>query len=181
MFPRVWLVWIIAAFAVGVLAAVAVDRRAERVRASTDMSCHNPFRNRRAAVLAPREDIDLAIEEEEWPELKNLLRQFAKTREWSFRDSSMVDPGVVNAIAVSVCAETPWMKILVSENHWKTTNAHDHPGRFTPVILYSDGSTEQWQRVARELVMELDSKWPGRVRFVDAEGNIRMPQPKYLD
>jgi hypothetical protein len=107
MFPKVWLVWVAAAFVIGVLVAVAVDRHAERVRTSMDTSCHNAFRNRRATVLAPREDIDLGIEEEEWPELKNLLKGFARSREWSFRDSSVVKPGEVNAIAVSVCAETP--------------------------------------------------------------------------
>ena len=181
MFPKVWLVWVAAAFVIGVLVAVAVDRHAARVRASTDTSCHNAFRNRRAAVLAPREDIDLGVGEEEWPELKRLLGEFARSRDWSFRDSSRIIPGEVNAIAVSVCAEMPWLDILVLENHWKTTNAYDHPGRFTPIILYSDGSTEQWQRVARELVMDLEVKWPGKVRFIDGEGQIRTARPKYLD
>jgi hypothetical protein len=181
MFPKVWWVWVAAAFAIGVLVAVAVDRRAERVRASTDTSCHNPFRNRRATALPPRENIDLGVEEEEWPELKSLLKDFARSRDWSFRDGSVVKPGEVNAIAVSVCAERPWLNIVVLENHWKTTHAFDHPGRLTPVVLYSDGSTEQWQRVARELVMDLEAKWPGKVRFVDAEGQIRTARPKYLD
>ncbi len=181
MFPKAWLVWVATAFVIGVLVAVAVDRHAQRVRASTDTSCHNAFRNRRANILAPREAIDLGVEEEEWPELKSLLREFARSRDWSFRDDSRIIPREVNAIAVSVCGEMPWLKILVSENHWKTTNVYDHPGRFTPVVLYSDGSTEQWRRVARELVTDLESKWPGKVRFVDGEGQIRTARPKYLD
>ena len=181
MFPKVWLFWVVAAFVIGVLVAVAVDRYSERVGTSIDTSCHNAFRNRRTTVLAPRENIDLGVEEEEWPELKSLLKDFAGSRDWSFRDSSVLKPGEVNAIAVSVCAESPWLDILVLENHWKTTHVFDHPGRFTPVVLYSDGSTEQWQRVARELITDLETKWPGKVRFVDGEGQIRTARPKYLD
>ncbi len=108
MFPKAWLVWVAAAFVIGVLAAVAVHRHAERVRASTDTSCHNAFQNRRANMLAPRGDIDLGVEEEEWPELKTLLREFARSRDWSFRDDSTIIPREVNAIALSVCGEMPW-------------------------------------------------------------------------
>ena len=171
---------------IGVLVAVARDRTSEPPTAmpasppqSKDTSCHNPFRHGEAERIDPKESIDLAITDDEWPELTGLLEEFARTHDWSFRDSSVVIPGEVTNINVSVCADNS-LQILVLDNHWKTTHAHDHPGKFTPIFLYGHVPADQWQPVVRDLVGDLEGKWPGKVRFVDAGGNIRHDRPSYL-
>ena len=114
---------------VGIRFARPPPQRPTAVPQAKDPSCHNPFRNTTRSVVSPKEDIDLAVEEEQWPELTNLLKEFARRHDWSFRDTTVMIPGDVTTIDVSVCAESS-LRILVQENHWKTTHAHDHPGTF---------------------------------------------------
>jgi hypothetical protein len=180
MSPRQWIAWCIGGLAVGALVAAVTQNRAwQSPRRPKDMSCHNPFRYG-GTVVSPQEDIDLGVDEDQWPALTELLKDFARRRDWDFRDSSVVIPGDVTNIGMSLCAENS-LRILVLENHWKTTHAYDHPGKFTPVVLYGGVAPDVWQPVARDLVGDLEVKWPGKVRFVDRDGNIRSDRPRYLD
>jgi hypothetical protein len=175
-------VWICKTLLSGLL-AVAVANSFSQPRpqepSTIDTSCHNPFRDRTKSAVSPKEDIDLGVEEEQWPDLTNLLIEFARQHGWSLRDTSLTIPDRLTNINVSLCAESS-LRILVLENHWKTTHAHDHPGRFTPVTLYGDVAPEVWQPIARDLVRDLEAKWPGKVRFVDRDGKIRNDRPSYL-
>ena len=145
-----------------------------------DTSCHNPFRSGTTSVVSPKEVIDLGVEEDQWSDLTSLLNEFAKRHALSLRDTSMTIPGELVNINLSLCAENS-LRILVLENHWKTAHAYDHPGRFTPVILYGNVPPELWQPMARELVRDLEARWPGKVRFVDRDGKVRTERPSYLD
>ena len=143
------------------------------------MSCHNPFRDNAASVAKSKLNINLSISEEDWSDLTARLKQFARDRDWSFRDASQALPGRLNSINLSLCAENS-LRILVSKNHWKNTEAFDDAYSGLPVALYGDVPTEEWQQIARELVASLESQWQGRVRFVDSAGYI-IAAPHYLD
>jgi hypothetical protein len=152
-------------------------------RRQEDSSCHNPFRKERyrsVPFVASKLNIDLTISEQEGPDLIRLLKEFAESRAWSFRDASVEIPGEVNALNVSLCNDA-WLRILVAENHWRTTSAFDHPGRGLPIELYGDVPADQWQAIARELVAALEAKWPGRVRFVDRDGRVMNDRPSFLE
>ena len=164
--------------AVALTVFVAVQANADPP--AEDTSCHNPFHNRATNVIAPKLAVEVMISEDDWPELKALLTKFAERHDWSFRDGSVVIPDRVSNISLSACAESS-LRILVSLNLWKNTHIYDRPGRGVPVILYGDVSPEQWQPVAREWIKDLETKWPGRVSFVDKDGALTNRRPEYLN
>lgn len=169
------------AIALGIALVVAVAIYGNRYRSAEDATCHNPFRNDAGGTaVTSKLVVDLAISEQEWPELRSTLKEFARKHDWSFRDASVRIPGEVNAISVDLCAQNS-LRILVAENHWRGTHAHDHPGRGLSVALFGDVPPEEWQAIARDLVLVLDAKWPGRVRFLGRHGRVTQDRPKFLN
>lgn len=182
MSAKYWYGWIGAAAVAGIVVAASLELAAHRTQhTAEDMSCHNAFRDTSGtAAIRPKLAIDLDIMEQDWPVLTRLLEKFAGAHRWSFRDASVRIPGKVNAINLNLCSED-WQMILVSENHWRGTHAHDQPGRGLGIALYADVEPLRWQQSARDLVRVLNKKWPGRVRFRDRDGYLLGRPPSYLE
>jgi hypothetical protein len=165
----------VVAVAVVFVAASCKPWRAE----TTDASCHNLFRNKSVSVIAPKQRIDVAIPDEEWPALTSVLREFARARDWSFRDTSREVPDELRSLQLSLCSESS-VNVIVAEHHWLQTHAHDRPGLGVAVLMYGDAPREVWQPVARDLFLDLEQKWPDRVGFRTDEGTVTKERPAYL-
>jgi hypothetical protein len=143
-----------------------------------DKSCHNPFARGAARVL-PSFSIDVAIENGDWDDLTSVLEDYAKLHDWSFRNTSKVEPGVLKALYLSLCTDSGLL-IRVTEQRWA---ARDYttaiPGRGVEVPLYATLPRAAWRPVAIEVVGILESHWPGRVRFRGADGEL-LARPEFL-
>ena len=140
---------------------------------AVDESCHNSSR-----ITAPKQFLDVAITDDEWPKLTTLLREFGAAHEWAFRDASVAIPGRLESLHLSLCAENS-LNVVVSEDHWLDTHVFDHPGIGVGVLLYGSVPRDVWQPAARELFQALDSEWPGRARF-RVDGTVTDERPAYL-
>jgi len=165
---------------VGVGSLLVAARESGAQPAVADPSCHQPFelKSKPPPFIAPRQTMDLSIDEDQWGELASLLQDFANKRHWSYRDSSRQIPGRLNSIDVSLCDGT--LRILVVENHWLHTHVYDHPDRGLNVVLYGDPLPKAWQPIAKDLYRQLEEKWPDHVRFRGADGQL-VGRPAYLD
>jgi len=141
-------------------------------------SCHDSFERKSPPFIAPRQNMELTIDESQWPALARLLQRFAQKRDWSYRDSSRRIPGELTSIDVSLCQDT--IRILVVENHWLNTRVFDHPDRGLSVILYADTRSDVWQPIGKELYRDLEANWPGKAFFRGADGE-RINRPAYLN
>jgi hypothetical protein len=135
------------------------------------VSCHDPIPDGSTRV-SPKVRIDLDISLEEWPDLIELLKDFAIANDWAFRDSSETRPGVVKTLYLSLCKQNS-LAIRVSEQRW-ATNAFEPfiPGRGTGVRIFGEVPEEVRREVAVKLVGLLEARWPHDVRFLDEDGRV---------
>ncbi len=123
---------------------------------SQDVSCHDPFIDR-ATSVAPLFVIDVGIESEQWLDLRNALSAFARDRDWSFKDGSENEPGVVRTLYVSACGGP--LIVYVLERRWASRDYQPPiPGRGVSVSIYGTSTTQEWQAVARDLVSRFEVK-----------------------
>jgi hypothetical protein len=171
--------WLGALVAVAVIVAVGgvVLHRSAPSSTAQDTSCHYPFRGG-ATRVAPKFVADLAIADDEWDAVTSVLADFAREHAWDFKDTSHVQPGVVKVLGISLCSDT--LRISLVEQRWARQNyAHPIPGRGISLALYGDAPPPEWQGLAAELVLALESKWPNKVRFRDRDGRY-VERPPYL-
>jgi hypothetical protein len=152
----------IASVAVAAIPSITMDR-----------SCHNMFRDGRRSVLSSL-NIDLDITMDDWPAVTTLLENFGVSHGMLFRNSSSSRPQV-KVLGLSACTEQ--VVITVVDQRWASRNyAPLMAGRGVPVGIYDLTEGSAWRPLARELVAELDSQWPGRVQFRDGGGRL-VPRP----
>jgi len=166
---------------VSVLGLIVLIGPAQEVRPqhTSDTSCHNPFVEgvRRVSAIF---EVDLQIANEDWGELARLLEDFASSHEWSFRDTSRTEPGVLMTLYLSLCAENR-LRILIAEQRWASQDyAPVPPERGVLLLFYGNMPAGVWHPVAAEIVGTLEKNWPGRVRFRDREGRF-VDRPDFLD
>lgn len=163
------------AAALAVAATIASVAIAAIPSITKDRSCHNMFRDGRRSV-APSLNIDLDIAMEDWPTITTLLENFGVSHGMLFRNSSSSRPQV-EVLGLSACTEQ--VVIAVIDQRWASRNyAPLMPGGM-PVRIYDLTDGDAWRPFARELVAELDSRWPGKVRFRDGGGRL-IPPPGSL-
>jgi hypothetical protein len=155
----------IASVAVAAIPSVTMDR-----------SCHNMFRDGRRSISASL-NIDLDITMDDWSAVTTLLENFGESHGMLFRNSSSSRPHV-KVLGLSACTEQ--VVINVMDQRWASRNyAPLMPGRGVPVGIYDLTEGNAWRPLARELVDELGSQWPGKVRFRDGGGRF-IPSPASL-
>ena len=149
---------------------------------AVDTSCHNP-RN----LFAPGVTRISALfsfevrssSKDDWPQLTLLLEEFANSRQWSFRNTSRSEPGVVDTVEISICSSDQPV-IVVNERHWAARPSSLPPARTNvAIILYGSVAEDVWRPVAVELVDMFESSWPNGLRFLDGGGNEIDP-PDFL-
>ena len=178
MSPRLR-VWALGSITAVVGLSVGVSKLFEKDPAG-QTTCHDPVRHDHSVpFVSPRQDIALAITEDEWPELGKVLRRFSDDHDWSFHDDSRNVPGRLVSIQVDLCAENP-LRILVSKNHWLNTSAFQTDLAHVPVTLYGDVPDNVWQPVGRELYFVLEARWPGKVGFYRG-ADVTMARPEYIN
>lgn len=167
--PRRWLGVLVA-----VVAAAAISAIFTIPTLKADRSCHNPLRNG-ARSIGAQISIDLAIDPADWPALRELFRGFAAERGWSFRDDIRHQRGL-DAIYLSVC-EARGTQIMAMQQLWE--GRRDPLGRGVEVSVYQPQGGLSWQLPTAVLVARVAARWPDRVRFRDARGELTGP-PEWL-
>ena len=147
----------VASVAVATIPSVTMDR-----------SCHNMFRDGRRSA-SPSLHIDLDIAMDDWPALTTLVENFGVSHGMSFRNSSSSKPAV-KVLGLSACTEQG-LVIEANEQRWASRNYTPLIAeRGVPISVFDLTDGNQWQPLARELVAVLDSRWPGKVRFIGGDG-----------
>jgi hypothetical protein len=142
-----------------------------------DRSCHNLLRDGRNSISTVL-NIDLHIPDHEWPVLADLLGRFAATHKFSFRDASKITPGSLRALYLSLCDDG--INIEIVEQRWAHNDYKNAlPGRGVAVGIYTQQENTPWLPVARNLVTDLEARWPRNVQFTDHRGRT-MPKPAAL-
>jgi hypothetical protein len=142
-----------------------------------DRTCHNMFRDGRRTIGA-KVRIYLQVDNNDWSTLKKVIEDFSAKRELSFRDSSQTRPAV-SVLALSLCDDRG-TNISVNEQHWAFGEfASPISGRGIGILFYEVRVGSGWEVVARDLVSDIESIWPGRIQFRDGNGRI-IPKPEEL-
>jgi hypothetical protein len=161
--PRAWRM-VLALTAAATIASIAV---AAIPSITMDRSCHNVFRDGRRSMSSSL-NVDLDIAMDDWPTFTTLLQNFGASHGMLFRNSSS-SRSEVKILGLSACTEQ--VVITVVDQRWASRNyAPLMAGRGVPVGIYDLTDRDAWQPLARELVAELDSQWPGKVRFIGRDG-----------
>jgi hypothetical protein len=126
--------------------------------------------------VSPIFRVDVKATNDDWAELARLLRDFADSHEWSFKDYSLARPGVVKTLELSLCgANQP--RIEVAEQRWASDNWAPGPGRGTVLYFYGDVAETEWHPLAIEVVGMLEKRW--QVGFIDDDG-YHVDRPTFL-
>jgi hypothetical protein len=144
-----------------------------------DRTCHNMFRDGRKSVHS-QVNMELEIGLADWPKLTTVFEDFGTTHSLSFRNSSRVNPGVVDVLGLSLCSERG-ANIEAHRQEWAAATFKALPLARSGVAIgvYELRSKSGWETLAQGLVAELESTWQGKVRFKDGSGRV-MPMPEKL-
>jgi hypothetical protein len=130
-----------------------------------------------------RLSIHVKVPDDDWPELTRMLKVFADSNDWLFRDSSTSRPGVVETLGVEICPRDQSIIASLNEQRWAS---RDHaatplpPQRGGVNVRLSGYATEAvWQSAAAGIVATLESRWPDGVTFLDGSG-YEMDRPAFL-
>jgi hypothetical protein len=150
-----------------VIASIAV---AAIPTATEDRTCHNVLRDGRRSINA-KAVIELDIGLPEWPTLTTLVQQFGATHGMSFRNSNESDPGVVEALGLSVCTEQG-VAISANEQRWTPSIDPSTRGGGVSIAVYDPGDGTAWPSLTRDFAATLESQWHGKVRFRSSDGRV---------
>src|SRR5262249_1412835 len=98
----------------------STERSASPAKDATCLDPRSDFANgaRRVAGIVR---MDLRVSNDEWAELTRMLRAFAESHQWSFRDSSLSRPNVVKTLEIRLCAPgQPAVQIV--EQRWASND-----------------------------------------------------------
>jgi hypothetical protein len=142
-----------------------------------DRSCHNFFRDGRKSVT-PKLSMDLDLTMDDWPTVASFIKGFSAAHSMSFRDSSLSQPEV-NVLHLNTCTEEG-IVIDAMQQVWTSKGySPELPGKGMPIWVYALHEDASWEKVSRELVAALDSRWPGKLRFRDRMGHF-VPESEVL-
>jgi len=145
---------------------------------STDRTSRDGFPDGRTSI-SPRVNIDLKIEPDERPQLTRLIDNFAATHELSFRKSSRSEMPDARSLYLNLRNERG-TTISVAERYWHdSTYARPRADRGVSIPIYALYAGSDWQELAKDLIADLETMWPGRVRFRGRDGRI-IPKPLAL-
>lgn len=143
-----------------------------------DRTCHNMFRNGLTSI-GSQVNIEVDIRIEDWPKLTKLFESFGKTHNFSLRNLSRTRPGEFQILALSLCNERG---AYFSVNDQRLASHNFDPlikGWGTLIGVYEGQEGSGWKQSTRDMVSELDSAWPGMVKFRDGSGRV-IPMPDAL-
>jgi hypothetical protein len=133
-----------------------------------DRTCHNLFRDGRRTGVAPMANIQLDVDLKEWPKLIQIFEKFAAAHDLSFRNSSQSKAGIAEMLYLSLCNEKG-VNVSVIDQRWASRNYASFAKGGSYLTVYELQANSGWERIAQGLVSELDSTWPGRVRFIPTQ------------
>jgi hypothetical protein len=115
---------------------------------------------------------------EDWPKLTEVFEHFAEGHDMSMRNSSRDQAGVVRVLALSLCTEQG-ANIETADQRWASKNFESLYGWGTHIGVYELHENSGWQRLAGDLLAEVEAAWPGKVALRDGRGHV-IPTPKEL-
>jgi hypothetical protein len=132
-----------------------------------DRTCQNMFRDGRPTVHA-QANIQLDVGLEEWAKLIDILEKFGAAHDLSFRNTRIPHPGVAEMLYLGLCNEQG-VNVSIIDQRWASRNYASLIKGGTHLDVYELRAGSGWERIAQALVSELDSAWPGRVRFLPTQ------------
>jgi hypothetical protein len=155
-----------------------------------EASCHDVRRLfvDGATLVRAKFVVELVATKDDWPEVIRLMETLAQQREWSFRNTSISRPGVVETLELSVCAPSQPI-VSVNKQSWAARDSLREsigvplsPRRDTIInfMLHGDVTEAVWQPVAADLVAMLEARWPDRVGFIDENSSPTDHRPDFV-
>ena len=129
--------------------------------------------------------VEIVADHRDWPEVTEALELFAQERGWSLQDESQMRPGVVETLAINICAPDQPV-LVVNEIYWlfrpEVIDGVPIPPRSPAIrfVLYGDAPESVWQPVAADMVAMLETRWANRVRFRDENSYLTDRRPAFL-
>ena len=128
-----------------------------------DRSCHNLFLDGRDSI-GPEATITLDITEDEWLDLTEVMSTFSAENELSFRNSNGQSINI--PLDVSFCSDAGFKFQATS-----MTSSVIPDSETVRVAIYLSKEQAPWQIHARDLITELDRRWPQKVIFNGPAGS----------
>ena len=150
------------------LMVVWVPVRVASARGPVDRSCHNVLRDGRASAQ-PEVHALLEVDLPEWSAVRDEFVSFSKRHGLAFKDTSR-NSSDRRLLWLSGCRE-PGVVVDAVQTRWDPSNPIPNPHSGVHVAVYDErGDKLEWQPIARDLVADLETRWPGKVRFKDKQG-----------
>jgi len=141
-----------------------------------DRSCHNMARDGRTSIK-PKLHMALDIAMEDWPILTKITEDFGAAHSLSVRISGTTDSKALKSLYLSLCSEAG-TNIDISEQRWASRNFAPLFPKGTPISIYEPNENPDTWPLARAFVKDIESAWPGKLKFLDPVGRLTSPPPE---
>ncbi len=132
--------------------------------ATRDQSCHNPMRDGRSSISAMLVvNVDLPVSD--WGSVSEEARRFASSHQLELRDEGAYYDHP-ESHDLSLCSDAG-MNISVSD--WRAEGRGSIGDQQATFTIMEPARALDWRPFARDLVLQLRAKWPGRVRIITGE------------
>jgi hypothetical protein len=136
----------------------------------TDNSCHNLFRDGRTSI-GPQIGADIKLTAEDWPTLRQMFIDFGVKHSLSFRSDQQIRRGEIMWRDLNLCNEAG-VNIDVLDQPWLTQINPALAGRGVSFRVYELKVGSDWNRLARNLIDEIDTTWPDKTTFRGPDGKV---------
>jgi hypothetical protein len=150
------------AIAFAVVAVLLAGSTAALPLVMMDRTCHNMGRGG-GGTFSVKARVHLPVDHDDWPKLRNVVKDFSTKHKLSFKDFNEGRPDLERFLDVSLCDDRG-TNIWVNERQWSFREAALPPSRGIGIFVYEVRANSGWQGLVRDLVNELESSWPGKVR-----------------
>lgn len=136
----------------------------------TDHSCHNLFRDGRTSI-GPQIGADIKLTADDWPTLRQMFIDFGAKRSLSFRGDQHVQHGKIMWRDLNLCNEAG-VNIDALDQPWLTQINSPLADRGISFTVYELKLGSDWNRLARDLIDEIDTTWPDKTTFRGPDGKV---------
>jgi hypothetical protein len=131
-----------------------------------DNSCHNLFRDGRTSI-GPQVDASIEIAAADWSILRRIFVELEVRHALSFRSDNKTEGGHIVWRDLNACNDE--VNVDALDQPWLAEAGAPSPERGIKISVYALRKGSGWNPVARDLLDRINSAWPRRLIFDDAE------------